>query len=110
DEHYLRLAHFRGTWEVLMKLRVVVLAAAAFGATGSFAAQAPQNAAASPSTPPAAKALDPNEVVCEKQEVIGSRLASKRVCMTRSQWADMKAQDRQETERVQTQRGDVAPK
>jgi len=92
-----------------MKLRVVVLAAAAFGATGSFAAQAPQNAPASSATP-AAKTLDPNEVVCEKQEVIGSRLASKRVCMTRSQWADMKAQDRQETERVQTQRGDVSPK
>lgn len=92
-----------------MKLRVIVLVAAVFGATGSFAAQAPQNGASS-SGATTAKPLDPNEVICEKQEVIGSRLATKRVCMTRSQWADQKGQDRQEIDRVQTQRGDVVPK
>ena len=92
-----------------MTLRVIVLVAAAFGATGSFAAQAQQNSAPSSGTT-VAKPLDPNEVVCEKQEVIGSRLATKRVCMTRSQWADQKGQDRQEIDRVQTQRGDPVPK
>ena len=48
---------------------------------------------------------NPNEIVCEKIEVIGSRLATNRVCMTRAQWAARKQRDREEVERVQTQRG-----
>jgi hypothetical protein len=44
-------------------------------------------------------------VICEKQEVIGSRLARKKVCHTRAEWADLKLQDRQELERAQTRRG-----
>ena len=46
-----------------------------------------------------------NEVICQKQEVTGSRLTKKRICKTRAQWADQQLQDRQEIERVQTQRG-----
>jgi hypothetical protein len=46
-----------------------------------------------------------NEIVCQKQEVTGSRLGVKRICMTRSEWADRRMQDRQELERVQVQRG-----
>ena len=45
---------------------------------------------------------DPNEIICEKQQVIGSRLQTKRVCMTRAQWADRRNQERQAIERVQT--------
>ncbi len=64
------------------------------------------SAAAADTPPPARqKTSDPNEVICEKQEVIGSRLATRRVCRTRAQWADLKLQDRQEIERVQVQRG-----
>jgi hypothetical protein len=55
--------------------------------------------------PASQKAQDPNEVVCEKQEVLGSRLQTRRVCMTRAQRADLRLQDRQEVERVQVQRG-----
>ena len=51
------------------------------------------------------KTLDLNEMVCEKQTVPGSRLAMRRVCMTRAQWADLKAQDREEVEKVQVRRG-----
>jgi hypothetical protein len=51
------------------------------------------------------KQSDPNEIVCQKQEVTGSRLTVKKVCKTRAQWADLLLQDRQEIERVQTQRG-----
>ncbi len=55
--------------------------------------------------PPATgSAPDPNEIVCEKQHVLGSRLQNKRVCMTRSEWADLRSQDRQDLERQQ-QRG-----
>ncbi|HET6536362.1 MAG TPA: hypothetical protein VFG41_09280 [Sphingomicrobium sp.] len=52
---------------------------------------------------------DPNEVVCEKQMVTGSRLGSKRICMTRTQWAEQRHADRDEVERVQTQRGVDVP-
>ena len=48
---------------------------------------------------------DPNQKICEKVEITGSRLATKRVCMTRRQWDDTRLQDRQEIERIQTQRG-----
>ena len=57
--------------------------------------------------PPLQKAADPNEIICEKQEVTGSRLATRRVCRTRAEWADLRLQDRQETERVQVQRGTI---
>ena len=54
--------------------------------------------------PGAAKGIDPNEVVCEKVEEIGSRLASTRTCMTRAQWAEQKRLSRQDIEKMQTQR------
>ena len=57
-----------------------------------------------PSVATAPKA-DPNEVVCQKQEVVGSRLAVRRICKTRAEWADLQIQDRQEIERVQVRRG-----
>jgi hypothetical protein len=50
---------------------------------------------------------DPNAVVCQKQEVTGSRLVSKKVCKTRAEWADGQLQDKQEVSRVQTQRGNA---
>ena len=78
--------------------------------TAAFIA-APAIAQAPAAEPPtqaqtnAKPANDPNEVICEKQEVTGSRLGGKRVCMTRAQWADRKLQDQQELTRVQVQRG-----
>ena len=41
------------------------------------------------------------EVVCQVQRVTGSRLAAKRVCMTREQWADQRRQQRQDIQRAQ---------
>lgn len=54
---------------------------------------------------PAKKALDLNQIVCEKQEIVGSRLATARVCHTRAEWAELRRQDRQEIDRVQVNRG-----
>ena len=48
---------------------------------------------------------DPNEVVCEKQEVLGSRVATKKVCMTRAEWAERKRVERQEIDKAQIGRG-----
>ena len=47
---------------------------------------------------------DPKEVVCETQGVLGSRLAKRRVCMTRAEWAELRREDRQALEKVQVQR------
>lgn len=44
---------------------------------------------------------DPNERVCEKIKVVGSRLASKRYCATRAEWEDKKRQDREGIDRMQ---------
>jgi len=48
---------------------------------------------------------DPNEIVCEKVEEIGSRLSVKRVCMSRAAWALRKREDREEVDKAQQQRG-----
>jgi hypothetical protein len=47
------------------------------------------------------KALDPNEKVCETIKPLGSRLATKRVCATRAEWAEQRKLDREETEKAQ---------
>lgn len=44
---------------------------------------------------------DPSEVVCEKIEVIGSRVAAKRVCATRAEWAEKRQQDRDVIDQAQ---------
>jgi hypothetical protein len=49
-------------------------------------------------------AKDPNRVICEKQEVLGSRVATKRVCMTAAEWDARRLEDRQNVDRQQTQR------
>ncbi|HET6536361.1 MAG TPA: hypothetical protein VFG41_09275 [Sphingomicrobium sp.] len=53
---------------------------------------------------PSKKTPDPNEVVCEKQQEIGSRIATKRVCLTRSQWDEQRRLDRQDIDKAQVQR------
>lgn len=46
-------------------------------------------------------AKDPNRIICEKQEVVGSRLATKRICMTAAQWEERRREDRQALEKAQ---------
>lgn len=50
------------------------------------------------------KLKDPNEVICRKEEVLGSRLQSRKVCMTRAEWADALRENRGNVERAQVQR------
>lgn len=49
------------------------------------------------------KTRNPNETVCEEEEVLGSRLATRRVCLTRAQWAEKRRDDRALVDRSQTQ-------
>lgn len=51
---------------------------------------------------------DPNRMICEKQEVLGTRLAAKRVCKTAAEWAAEKQQARQQIDRTQVQRSSTS--
>lgn len=86
-------------------VRSISLGAALLGA--ALALPAAAGAAESTTASNGKKALDPNEVVCRKQEVLGSRLKSVRVCRTRAEWADARNETRGEIERVQIQRGAI---
>lgn len=44
---------------------------------------------------------DPNERICEKLTIVGSRLSVKRVCATRAEWADRIRQDREAIDAAQ---------
>jgi hypothetical protein len=47
-------------------------------------------------------AKDPNRMVCEKQQVLGSRLGSKRVCMTAAEWDTKRREERMAIDKSQT--------
>ncbi|WP_141134018.1 hypothetical protein [Sphingopyxis indica] len=52
----------------------------------------------------ASKDGDQNRVICKREKIIGSRLGSKKTCATEAEWAQMRAEQRQATERVQANR------
>ena len=52
----------------------------------------------------ASKDSGQNRVICKREKIIGSRLGSKRTCATEAEWAQMRADQRQATERVQANR------
>jgi len=68
---------------------------------------AAQSTQTSPAAQPdqAKKAKDPNEMVCEREQELGSRLAATKICHTRAEWADLRHQDRQMLDQAQTLRG-----
>jgi hypothetical protein len=83
-------------------MRKVLMTTAAALLIGSGPAYAQNTQPAQPQTAKPAK--DPNEVVCEKQEVIGSRLNFEKVCKTRAEWAEERRQSRMAVDKTQTQR------
>ena len=70
-----------------MHLRMVFTLLAACGC-GTLAA--PLLAEQAQSKP----AKDPNEKICENQSVVGSRLATRRVCATRAEWEEKRRLDK----------------
>ena len=76
-----------------VSLRVSLLVAAAI-------ALVPAVAAAQDKKP---DKKDPNRIICEKQEVIGSRLATKKICLTAAQWEERKREDREAIDKGQRQ-------
>ncbi len=45
---------------------------------------------------------DPDKIVCQKEEKIGSRLGAKKVCLTVREWTARHSEDRDSTERIQS--------
>lgn len=82
----------------LSLVSAVALAVSGISSAAAIAQASPQAAA------PGVKTPDPNEIVCEKQEEIGSRLASHRVCKTRAEWAEERRLNRMDIDKIQTQR------
>ena len=48
---------------------------------------------------------DVDKVVCRSEDTIGSRLEARQVCMTRQQWQQYEAENRQKTQDLQGQSG-----
>ena len=84
-----------------MVLRSGLLTLVAVSVAASPAiAQTSSTPAATPSAP-VKKTKDPNEIVCERQEELGTRLSSAKICHTRAEWAELRAQDRQMVDKAQ---------
>lgn len=47
------------------------------------------------------KPSDPNRIICEKIQETGSRLNSRRVCMTAQQWEEQRRRDRENLQDAQ---------
>ena len=69
--------------------------AALLASSASAASQEPRAPETSKKRP------DASDVICERVTVIGSRLAVKKVCMTRLEWQEKKLLDREFIDRVQ---------
>lgn len=50
------------------------------------------------------KGVDPNQVICRSEPVVGSRLATQRTCLTRIQWKQQQDEQRKTVDRIQNQR------
>ena len=80
-------------------------AAAVLLATAAPAlADSPAPASASQAAESGENIGEQNKVVCRRVEAIGTRLSSKRVCRTKSEWTAQLAADRQALERIQALR------
>lgn len=78
---------------------VIVLAAAGLASAG----------VGSEPSEPRKKGKDPNEKICETHGVLGSRLATRRVCATRAEWQERRQRERDIVDRTQTQRCAIDP-
>src|SRR3954452_22938067 len=79
---------------------IAVATAALFLAAPAIAQTVPATQA--PSAAPA-KDKDPNRIICEREDEIGSRLGGKMVCKTAAQWQLERQQQRETLEGVQRQ-------
>ena len=80
-----------------MSLRIAAALLAALG-SGTLAAPLQAQDQAQDQAKPA---KDPNERVCQNQPVLGSRLATRRICATRAEWEEYRRLDREAIDQTQ---------
>lgn len=72
------------------------------GAAGALLlSAAPALAQTQPDGQKSAKQTDPNRIICEKIKETGSRLNTRRVCMTAQQWEEQRRRDRENLQDAQ---------
>ena len=78
--------------------------AAAFALTVPAVAVGQGQSENSQSTDEKGADVSQNRMVCKRQKSTGTRLGSEKVCMTAAQWAQLKRDQREATERTQAAR------
>ena len=79
---------------------IVVATAALFLAAPAIAQTPPATQALAAA---AAKGKDPNRIICEREDEVGTRLGGKKVCKTAAEWQLERQQQRENLEGVQRQ-------
>ncbi len=72
--------------------KLVVLGLASIAVAVPAAAQAP----AAQASAAVQKDKDPNRIICEREEVIGSRLGGQKICKTAHEWQESRQQAREQ--------------
>ena len=88
-----------------MKAIVLGAAAAALAIGSAAAAQTPVHPPQTPIPVTEMRATantDPNKLICEKVEEIGSRVAKRRVCLTAEQWKEKHREQAEFAEDIQS--------
>ena len=70
-------------------------------ACATLLSAAPAFAQAQPDGQKPAKQADPNRIICEKVKETGSRLNTRKVCMTATQWEEQRRRDRENLQDAQ---------
>ncbi|MGV2495454.1 hypothetical protein [Pelagerythrobacter aerophilus] len=78
--------------------------AATVALTVSAAASAHGQAEDAPRTSGDDTEASQNRVICKRQKNTGSRLSAEKICLTAAQWAQLKRDQREATERTQSAR------
>jgi invasion protein IalB len=87
---------------LLMEISVKKFTRSTLALASTLVIAGPVGAQTAPQPAAQAKPADPmSEVVCQKQQIVGSRLATRRVCLTRQQWLEQQSSDRQDVEKAQ---------
>ncbi|MEP6983257.1 MAG: hypothetical protein ABI853_06395 [Sphingomicrobium sp.] len=82
----------------MMTIKSAVFLVAAVGCAVGTPAAAQSGQVESQKVRPTA---DPNQKICQDITVVGSRLATRRICATRAEWAAKKKDDRETVDAIQ---------
>lgn len=82
-----------------MRTKSILMIAGALSWAASASIAVAQSTDAPTQTP--RPKLDPNQRICEDVTQVGSRLATKRICATRAEWAEKRKQDRETVDQAQ---------